>query len=97
MLSENAGAVIALLHMYTVTKDAVYLQYAEHAADLLMTHRVASQEFAAWKVNGTELPLAGMAHGSSGFLMAFVRLAAITHVGKYWSMSLYVQEVNNWK
>ena len=58
-----------------------------------------------WAISETGSPLAGMAHGNSGFLMAYANLYSVSANRKYldkirllleYEDSLFVPEVGNW-
>lgn len=106
LLSGNAGAVLVLTDMFRLTKEEKYLADAVTAADLLLTQAEATDQGIGWCSAQLKQPIGGMAHGNSGFLLAFARLFRYTArrdyleaVGKIlrYENSLYDEATNNWK
>lgn len=106
ILSGNAGAIIVFLHMFDVTSDSKYLQWAQYTGDILLNRAEKGAEFIAWPDAFGTPPLAGLAHGCSGFIMAFTRLAYASNASRYWEAvekimtyedNLYNETINNWK
>lgn len=78
VLSGNAGAMVAWLHLYDVTNDMKYLDLAKDAGKCLMACALKQKQGAGWLAAGEKRALAGMSHGNSGFILAFARLYAKT-------------------
>lgn len=106
ILEGNAGAVIAMVHLYQITKEAMHLEIAQQAAEILINQIVPMEKGIGWCIPGQEQPLAGMAHGNSGIMMAFARLWQITGNPTYCEIveqareyedSLYNQAMGNWQ
>ena len=79
LLDGNAGAIIAMIHMHTITQEPMYLEEAKRAADLLMRHAAFHKYGVGWILPGQSQPLAGMAHGNSSIALAFAQLWMVTH------------------
>ena len=71
----------------------------------LWKHRQIMENGCGWKLSCVERPLAGMAHGNSGFLMVYAALYQITGNREYlkkinalcdYENSLYSEEKENW-
>ncbi len=106
LLSGNAGAAMVLLKLYEVTSEDIYLQMAEEAVDVLMDNAIKQKTGIGWKVEKGIPPMAGMAHGNSGVLMAAIALWNKTGKEKYqefakevWAYenTLYDPRTNNWR
>lgn len=99
----NAGAIIALLHLQTLTHNDEYLDIAVECGLRI----VASQEKeGGWKGPNREVPLAGFSHGASGIIMALSKLWSKVRKevfldsiekGLKFEESLFVEEYANWK
>ena len=106
ILEGNAGAVIAMVHLYQKTGTAGYLEVAQQAADILLEKAVQMKNGVGWILQGQNEPLAGMAHGNSGIMLAFARLWKVTGVKRYYDIvrkarqyedSLYDAKTGNWR
>lgn len=106
LLSGNAGAMVAWVLLYELTKEQKYLDLAEEAAQLLRGHAQSMDVGKGWRIKGEEVPLAGISHGNSGFIAAFAHLYAVTHnpddallLGELlaYENSLYEPAIKNWK
>ena len=106
LLSGNAGAVLVLINMFRLTKEGKYLADAVKAADLLLAQAELTEGGMGWCSASLKQPIGGMAHGNSGFLLAFARLFRYTGQVTYldavrkilcYENSLYDQAANNWK
>lgn len=106
ILEGNAGAILALVHLFQITGDTRYQNTAQQAADILLEHRIETEQQIAWKIPEQEYSLAGMAHGNSGIMLAFARLFSITGIERYrkvaekagrYEDSLYEENHRNWK
>lgn len=78
MLSGNAGLIIACMHMYEITGNMMYVTWAEDIAVWLLNKSMKQIQGIGWKIPECDYPLAGLAHGCSGFLLAFTRLYKVT-------------------
>lgn len=106
LLSGNAGAAAVLLKLYEITLDSSYLNMAEYAVDILAENAVKQETGIGWHVEKGIPPMAGMAHGNSGALMAVTALWKHTGREKYQKLAreiwayedtLYDPEKNNWR
>ncbi len=106
ILDGNAGAVMAMVHLYKITGKDIYLKTAEHAADCLLAHGVQMKKGIGWVIPGQEQPLAGFAHGNSGIMLAFARLWDVSKKPCYYQVvqqakeyedSLFQEKTGNWK
>lgn len=105
LLSGNAGAILAAIHLYQTTGEKEYLDMAEELERCLWEHRCEMESGSGWKIPGMEIPLAGMAHGNSGFLLAYTMLYKAVRKKEYldkiksiltYEDSLYSEEYGNW-
>lgn len=107
LLSGNAGAVALLTKMYETLGERIWLNLAEEIGEFLWS-RAEKQEGGGtgWPCRDSGRALAGMAHGASGFLMAYAALLEHTGDARYVRMlqeilafedSLYVPEAGNWR
>lgn len=110
LLSGNAGAAIAALKLYQIKKESAesadqYLKEAVEIEKNLWNRRQTMEKGCGWKLSCAEKPLAGMAHGNSGFLMLYTALYQITGNREYlkkinllceYENSLYSEEKENW-
>lgn len=106
MLSGHAGMVVVLIKLYGITGEANYLQKAVELGEILWSQVQVQETGCGWVLPGMERPLAGLAHGNSGLLLAYGYLAEITQDGRYHSRiyellayenSLYDEQIKNWK
>ncbi len=101
----NAGAVLTLCGMYSLTADNRYLEEAGKAADILISHAVKQKEGIGWINKASGSVLAGMSHGNSGMIPGLVKLDYLLGESKYqeavmeclrYERSLYREECHNW-
>lgn len=106
LLEGNAGAIIALVHLHRITKEKSYLEMAKQAAEELLVHAVQTEAGIGWQLSGQSQPLAGMAHGNSGMMLAFARLWQASGVARYYAVmeqirayedTLYNETMKNWE
>lgn len=104
-LSGNAGAIVVAMMLYVVTKKEDYLILAVQMEKCLWENRQDTEHGVGWVVDTLTKPLAGMAHGNSGFLMAYAELYEHTQNSQYlykiakileYEDSLYLEETGNW-
>lgn len=105
LLSGNAGAIIVSARLYEITGEEKYLEYAADIESGLWAKGQETGSGYGWKPENLEVPLAGMAHGNSGFLMAYADLYKITKKPDYldkihrllaYEDALYSEEKKNW-
>lgn len=106
LLSGNVGWIVVLLKLYKETKKEEYLSYAVRAGELLWEKKTDMEEGCGWLGSSEKVPLAGMAHGNSGAVLAYARLMKYTKDLKYagrlreileYEDALYSEEKMNWK
>lgn len=105
LLSGNAGAAKVMVLLYEMTGERKYLEMAEDAINVLEENKVVAERGCGWSIGSGIAPMAGMAHGNSGILMAVIDVWAATGNEKYgrlaeeiWDFenSLYSEEHQNW-
>lgn len=105
LLSGNAGAMAVAAELYRVTGQEKYLEDAEKLEKMLWEKRCEQEKGVGWKLPNIEQPLAGMAHGNSGFLLAYVCLYQIAKRPEYinkihqiltYEDLLYNEKLKNW-
>jgi type 2 lantibiotic biosynthesis protein LanM len=105
LIKGAAGFMLACseLHISSGSKRALAL--AEACARHLLSHRWPETDAHAWRVTSA-VPLSGLAHGASGFAMAFAGLYEATGNPAYRDISLsaleyertlFVPESGNWQ
>lgn len=77
LIKGAAGFMLACSDLHIASGSPRALQLAQACADHLIAHRWAGSEHHAWRVSSA-VPLSGLAHGASGFAMAFARLHEAT-------------------
>ena len=82
LVSGTAGFIIACLSAYKVSKNEYFLQLAEKMSGILMRSAFQSEDQIKWK-GYSKYPLAGLAHGASGYAICFARLYHYTGTKKY--------------
>lgn len=106
LLSGNAGWIVVLLKLYRETKEKAYLSHAVRVGELLWEKRENMEKGCGWLCASEKVPLAGMAHGNSGGILAYAELMKCTEDLKYagrirqileYEDSLYSQEEMNWR
>ncbi|WP_340200000.1 type 2 lanthipeptide synthetase LanM [Ascidiimonas sp. W6] len=105
ILKGNAGFIIACANYYEHSKSNKAAFFAKKAGDYLLSKAIYKSDFIAWKIV-SKVPLSGLAHGSSGFALAFSKLYTITkdenHITVLQSIlnyekRLYIKDQNNWQ
>lgn len=105
LLSGNAGAAWVMILLYRNTQEKKYLNIAKKAIDILLVSAVRQNQGIGWIIKDDIPPMAGMAHGNSGFLLPVLALWKETGESKYeklameiWKYedSLYDPDINNW-
>jgi len=105
LLNGNAGAIIVLVHMYSVTQDSVYINIAQEAAEVLIKNKVQRKNGVGWLIRGQKQMMAGMAHGNSGIALSLARLWEAVGQERYLDViekaicyedSLYDETIENW-
>ena len=106
LLAGNAGIIVVLSKLYEITKEEDYMKLAITIGDYLMK-RIEEQSVGyGFRGQTCKEALSGMAHGNSGFIVAYSELLKHTKDKKYCKVidgllayedSLYDEEVGNWK
>lgn len=91
LIKGTAGFMLACSDLYIASRSPRALQLAQACADHLIAHRWEGSEHHAWRVTSA-VPLSGLAHGASGFAMAFARLHEATGNPEYRNVSLSALE-----
>jgi type 2 lantibiotic biosynthesis protein LanM len=73
IIKGTAGFMLACSDLHLASGSRRALQLAEACAAHLIAHRWPGTDEYAWRVTSA-VPLSGLAHGASGFAMAFARL-----------------------
>lgn len=105
LLSGNAGWILVLLRLYQITEEESYLSDAVRAGEILWEKRRELENGCGWICSREKTPLAGMAHGNSGAVLAYAGLLEHTgsqeYIGRIRSLmeyedSLYSDREENW-
>jgi type 2 lantibiotic biosynthesis protein LanM len=105
LLSGSAGALLALLKLYKVTKNQQALELAKQCGNYLIQQKVALKHGLVWPSPLYEDPLGGMAHGVTGIALALYRLYQVTGEDNYldtcrgalcYQESLFNERTGNW-
>ncbi len=101
-----AGAIPALIHICQKDKNQFLKPFIITIGDHLMSIAKKEKIGISWEtMKGTKHNLTGYAHGSSGFIHAFIELYAFTNDKKYLDMAFegqiyenshFVKTQNNW-
>jgi len=106
LLSGNAGAIVLLTRLYECFGEERWLELAVQIGDWLWNRAEKQSAGYGWRTKDTDVPLAGMAHGNSGFLLAYAGLLEHTGRERYgkiiaellaYENSLYSEEKGNWR
>lgn len=104
LIKGSAGFIVACLKYYDLTSDTQSLFLAEEAAQHLINCQTKTEIGTGWRI-ASKVPLSGLAHGSSGFALAFALLYNATKNEKYkevvyqcldYENSLFSPKDNNW-
>ena len=105
LISGNTGAVLVFIKMFEITGNYKYISLAENTLEIIEINAMKMQKGIGWCSEYNSIPMAGMAHGNAGILMAILSLYRITRREKYkelaiqaleYENSLYDHEINNW-
>lgn len=106
LISGNAGAAFVLMKLYKIVQKEEYLNMAKDAIEVLKKNAIKKEKGIGWITEKNMPPMAGMAHGNAGILMAVLEIWKYTKNEKYmdlvWEIweyenSLYDLKINNWK
>jgi lantibiotic modifying enzyme len=105
VIKGTAGFMIACSDLYLASGSLRALQLAETCATHLIAHRWPETGEYAWRVT-SQAPLSGLAHGASGFAIAFARLYEASRKPLYreialsalaYERTLFDPESGNWE
>lgn len=105
LLKGAAGFVVACAEYAIASGSRRALQLAEAAAEHLLQERYPDAIGYSWKIYSSQ-PLSGLAHGASGFALAFARLYQASGKQLYrdaslraldYERTLYLAEHGNWQ
>jgi type 2 lantibiotic biosynthesis protein LanM len=105
LLKGTAGFIVACLNYYSYSQSNKALILAEKAANHLLNNAIHNSNFIAWKI-ASKIPLSGLAHGASGFSLAFSKLYKATKKAIYrdavqmilkYENTLFIESQNNWR
>lgn len=105
LIKGAAGFMLACSDLHIASGSQLALQLAEACANHLLAHRCTESNGYAWRVTST-VPLAGLAHGASGFALAFARLYEASGNVRYrdaclsaleYERGLFHPELGNWQ
>ena len=106
LLSGNAGAIVMLTWLYRLTHNIKWLETAVKIGDFLWEKSEKQERGRGFVSKESECALGGMAHGNSGFIVAYASLLELTGKEKYkeridsllcYEDSHYSGEKNNWR
>lgn len=105
-LSGLAGAVVVLLKLYKMTKEDCYLKVAIELGEHIWGQAVQQEIGYGFSDSMQGKALAGLAHGNSGYILAYSYLLEATGDSRYvkricallaYEDSLYSEERSNWR
>ena len=82
VISGAAGAILALLALYSCLPDDEMLDKARECGEHLIAMRSGVEGQRAWR-NFARLPLTGFAHGAAGIGIALLKLARATGISEF--------------
>jgi len=104
IIKGAAGFMLACTELHLASGSVRALQLAEMCASHLIEYRWPDSDSYAWRVTSA-VPLSGLAHGASGFSMAFARLYEATGNSSYraiaisaadYERTMYLPDFGNW-
>ncbi|MDC8760954.1 type 2 lanthipeptide synthetase LanM family protein [Janthinobacterium fluminis] len=105
LLKGAAGLMLACADYHIASGSPRALQLARQAAEHLLANRQQDYPGYSWLITSS-VPLAGLAHGASGFSLAFARMYSATQEPQYlhachealtYERTLFVPEQQNWR
>lgn len=105
LISGNAGAIYALTLLYKAAGKEEYLALAEEIGEWLWQRSVKTACGRGWQIGSLPMPLTGMSHGNSGFMLAYSQLLKYTGEEKYvrrlkellsYENHYYSESLKNW-
>lgn len=106
LLSGLAGAIVVLSWIFQEIKDKKYLEIAVRCGEKLWEKAEKQEEGYGIPIFSEEKPLAGMAHGNSGYIVAYACLLELTGDANYYERiqwlldyedSLFCPDSGNWR
>lgn len=106
LLAGNAGIIVVLSKLYDIAKEEDYRKLAITLGDYLMNSMEEQRVGYGFQGQSCKEALSGIAHGNSGFIVAYAELLKHTKDKKYCKVidellayedSLYDEEVGNWR
>jgi len=95
LLSGNAGVILAAINLYRMTGQRKYMDAAAAVGAWLLEQVSVSKKGTGWRIQGTLQPMAGMAHGNSGFLMAYTGLFEISGDKRWLEAAMEILKFEN--
>ncbi|MCX4376904.1 MAG: type 2 lanthipeptide synthetase LanM [Lachnospiraceae bacterium] len=95
LMAGNAGVVSVLINLYKESGENEYLRIAILAGDILLQKAVWQEAGMGFVNQESKNALGGMAHGNSGYIMAFASLLEITNEKKYYTIINELLEYEN--
>lgn len=105
LLGGNAGGIVLATKLHEITGETEYIEAAVRMEKQLWAFAVRMERGYGFQIADDITPLAGMAHGNSGFLVAYAGLWEMTDCAEYcekilWLLeyedSLYAEQYENW-
>ncbi|MCL0330813.1 type 2 lanthipeptide synthetase LanM family protein [Apilactobacillus xinyiensis] len=107
-LLGSAGVINVLINMYKITKKKIYLKVSSDLLKHILIHskKEISNDRIAWKSDMSKLPLSGLSHGASGFIISLGKIykqkkskRLLLYILKTLNFenSLYDKNLKNWK
>ena len=94
-LSGNAGAIYVLGKLFETTKEKCFLNLAIDIGEWLWKKADQTIQGRGWRITENQLPLTGMSHGNSGFLMAYGEILKNTGNERYKEMIRKIVDYEN--
>jgi type 2 lantibiotic biosynthesis protein LanM len=104
LIKGATGFMLACSDLHIASGSRRALELAERCAEHLLARRAADVEGYAWRISSA-VPLSGLAHGASGFALAFARLFEASGDARYrvaalealrYEHTLFHPESGNW-
>jgi type 2 lantibiotic biosynthesis protein LanM len=105
VIAGNAGFILACMELHAAAASPRALALAQASAEHLLAHRHPGVPGYGWRITSSR-PLTGLAHGASGFAIAFARLFEATGEDRYrqaslraleYEHSLFLPNTGNWR
>lgn len=105
LVTGGAGFILACMDLHASSGSPRALELAQACAARLIAHRHPGVPGYGWRIHSAR-PLSGLAHGASGFAMAFASLFEATGDSRYreaslraleYETSLFLPAAGNWR